>query len=227
MFALVVLGHLAAGWFLAKSMRPPVLSAPAADEVVMYLEFLPPPPDVPDAPVAHEPTTEPEVPVTAPERSPPARTVRSEPPSMQAIFVPAAPEAETPVESPREFVAPERDPFHRPAAPANDHFRRTPPAAIGNPNLPRIAGGRPVEAPLPELKVREFGAKEAIQTAALLLGLGGENAPIEAPCAGRVSAGLAGTSAFSPNWRRDYGCGDEKDSAGFTGKVELPPGTAR
>ncbi len=224
-FALVVAGHLAMGWFLAKAMRLPVLPPSASDEVVMYLEFLPPP--TPDDIEVIEDVVEPDVqaPVPAPPVAPSAP--RRESPSMQAIFVPAVPDAAPPDASPREFVAPERDPFHRPATPERDRFGRSPPAATGNPALPRIAGERPIDAPIPELRATEpFGPKRLIEVAGALIG-GGRNAPVEAPCGGRINGDVVGDTAFSPNWRRDYGCGDEKDSAGFTGKVELPPGTAR
>ncbi len=229
-FTLVVLGHLAMGWFLASAMRPPVFSPPASDEVVMYLEFLSPPVPADDMEADEdededeaEPDDQPAVPV--PPVAPPA--TRRESPSMQAIFVPAVPEAAPPDESPREFVAPERDPFHRPATPDGSRFGRSPPTATGNPALPRIAGERPIDAPIAELRASEpFGPKRLVELAGALIG-GGRNAPVEAPCGGRINGDVVGDTSFSPNWRRDYGCGDEKDSAGFTGKVELPPGTAR
>ncbi len=220
-FALVVVGHLAMGWLLATAMRPPVFPPPVGDEVVMYLEFLPPP-----APV-DEPETQPPPKTEAPawrEPPPPVRSLpRHDAPPMQAVFVPAP---EPAPDQPRELVAPERDPFHRPPAPADQRFGRQVPEPHRNPGLPRIAGERPVDAPLQELRAQpRIGAKEIVGLAAIFGG--GPDAPVEAPCGGRVNSDVVGNGAFSPNWRRDYGCGDNKDSAGFTGKVELPPGTAR
>lgn len=228
MFTLVVLGHLVMGWFLARVMRPPefVPDVAAVDESVMYLEFLPPTSPVEPAAEAEPDPLEPE-PLSPPPSRPPPAAARREAPAMQAIIPSPAAEPIVASDEPRELVAPERDPFHQPSTPVRDRFGRPPTAAAGNPSLPRVAGERPLDVPIPELPAHEpLGPRRIIDVAAAFIGAG-RNAPIEAPCGGRINSNQVYNGAFSPNWQRDHGCGDEKQNAGFTGKVELPPGTAR
>src|SRR5690606_23117294 len=165
-------------------------------------EFFDPPPLPQPEP---EPDAEPveaaaqEVPDRAPDPEPRRRQRSTQPrtprePSSMQAVI--VPAQPAPPEPARERVDPARDPFHRPAAP---------------------------HAPLQGLRHGRIGAKEVVDTVAALIG-GGRNAPVEAPCGNRLSGGFGTADSFSPNWQQQYGCGDEKQRAGFDGHVELPPG---
>jgi hypothetical protein len=226
--AAVLAAHAAATWWLARAMQPVPLAAPAS---VLMVEFFDPPPLPRPEP---EPDAEPveaaaqEVPDRAPDPEPrrrqrptQPRTPR-EPSSMQAVIVPAQP---APPEPARERVDAARDPFHRPAQPQVRGFGRRDIAGLRSPARPRLPGEPVPHAPLQGLRHGRIGAREVVDTVAALIG-GGRNAPVEAPCGNRLSGGFGTADSFSPNWQQQYGCGDEKQRAGFDGHVELPPGVA-
>lgn len=222
--AVVVVAHVGVATWLSHAMAPVRAPVPVSDDMVMYIELVEPPPDV-------EPAQEPPPPADQPEPAapsePPAPTARRpvrEPVAMEAVIEPG-PEIEA--DAPREFVDPARDPFHRPQSPVAQGFgRRDPTPVLPDANRPRIAGERRPDAPLPELRARGASPQRIVETIGSFIG-GGPNAPVDAPCGGRINGGFGTAESFSPAWQKHYGCGDEKDRAGYDGTVELPPGTRR
>lgn len=221
-WVVVAFGHVAMLLWLAQAMRPPE-KRPGEESVtwVEWIERLPEPaPEIETAP-----DREPERARVEPPVRPPPVTRRESAP-MQAVIEPRADDL-LDNGSPREFVAPERDPFSRPVDPEAARFGRRDLPSLPDARLPRIAGGRPPDAPLPEQRFRAIGPKEVIETAAMLLGLGGPNAMPEAPCGGRMNGGDFTAESFSPDWQRGHGCGDARQAAGFDGTFDQPPGTVR
>ena len=226
--AIVALGHLGAAIWLSYAMVP--LPVPRAAETVMYVELI----EIADPP-APDPTPEPEAsppdvtPPPEPRRTPPPDPVvrlRRESVTMEAVIEPRSDPLSGPA-MPREFIDPERDPFYRPPASTDQGFgRRRALPVLPDSNRPRIAGERPPDAPLPELRMGDTSPKRIVEAIGSFIG-GGPNAPMEAPCGGRVNGGFGATTSFSPAWQKHYGCGDEKERAGYDGTVDQPPGTVR
>lgn len=216
-FTGVLLGHLGLALWLPRAMGP---SFVPPDDVVLQVEFFEPPP----LPEPSAPDTPP-----APEQPPPERPrtqVRRAPASaMEAVIeTPAEPTADA--EPPREFVAPERDPFSRPPSAATGFGRRAAPDSPAR-SLPRIAGEAPPDAPLQGLGLRRRGTREIVEFVGALIG-GGPNAPVEVRCGGRLNGGGVTTAeSFSPAWQQHYGCSDSGTGAGYDGRVELPENIAR
>jgi hypothetical protein len=142
---------------------------------------------------------------------------------MEAVIGPPAISTEP---EPRVLVAPERDPFHRPPDPQSERFGRRNTPTLREPDRPRLAGERPPDAPLPELRARGVSPKQVAGVIGSFIG-GGPDAPVEAPCGGRVNGGAYTADSFSPAWQQQHGCGDTKERGGYDGTVELPPGVRR
>lgn len=223
---IIAIGHALLLYLLALGMRPPMPVDAPIQETVLMIEFFESPPPEP------EPELEPEPDEAAPESPPPPPDTprpwqpRAEPaPSMQVTFE----EAPTTVPEPaRETIAAERDPFHRPSAPATDSaFGRRDLPQAPRPNRPQIAGEAAPNAPLQRLRVNPgWSPQRIVETVGGLIG-GGPNAPVEAPCGGRLSGGFGTADSFSPHWQRDHGCDPSRDPNAYDGRVELPPGSAR
>lgn len=227
--AVVVTAHVLATWWLARAMQQLPTRVPAS---VLMVEFFDAPtpaaePEptredqpVPDPALRRDQTTGPPSRVLPPVRRP-VRPPR-EPSTMEAVIVPAEPAPPAPATG---RVAPERDPFHRPSDAAPRGFGRRDIAGLPAPTRPRLPGEAAPDAPLQGLRHGRLGPREVVDKVAALIG-GGRNAPVEAPCGNRLSGGFGTADSFSPNWQQQYGCGDEKQRAGFDGTVELPPGVA-
>ncbi len=219
-WAVVVLGHLGVLFWLAKAMQP--LQSHPPEEVVTWVEWVE---RAPEPPPAAETSPEPEAastPDDPPVRRP--RVTRRESAPMQAVIEPL-PDDPLDSDAPREFVSPERDPFSRSTVdPDAARFGRRDLPSLPEIRQPRIAGERPVDALLPEYRALDRSPKRIVEAVASFLG-GGPNAPIEAPCGGRMSGGDFTAESFSPLWQQRYGCGDKKQGAGFDGRFDQPPGT--
>lgn len=215
----VVAGHIGVVAWLTHAMQPPRL--PPRDSVMIMELF--------DTALEPEPAVAPpDEPLPAPVGEPRARAPeprRRSASSMEAVIEPRE-DRPADVDAAREFIAPERDPFFRPADPFAHRFGRRGQSALPDAQRPRIAGERPHDAPLPEFRARDHSPKRIAETIASFIG-GGPNAPVEVPCGGRVNGGFGTAESFSPAWQKHYGCGDKKERVGYDGTVELPPGTAR
>ena len=217
----MTLGHVGVGLWLSYAMVPPPAPLAAADDAVMFIELIDSVESMVPVPgtqsVVAPPPDEPLPPPVAP-----APLLRREPVTMQAIIEPrvAMPPA---ADANRERVSADRDPFHRPA-PSTGFGRRNVPS-LPDAIRPRIAGERAFDAPLPDHNSRDRSPRRLVETIGSFLG-GGPNAPMEAPCGGRINGGASTADSFSPGWQKHYGCGDNKERAGYDGTVELPPGVA-
>ncbi|MBX3724887.1 MAG: hypothetical protein KF823_03115 [Xanthomonadales bacterium] len=220
--AVVVLGHAGLLVLLVRAMAPwqPALVADRPLEVVSWIEFEP-------QPSRSDPPAEPEPAESLPPREVRApvvrRPVRSQAPApaMEAVFV------EAPVEPSPEAatgrIAEHEDPFFSPpdAAPAQGFGRRDQ-AALPQVRRPRVPGARPPGSALPELRAQApLGVRSVVEIVGGLIG-GGPNAPVEAPCAGRIGGEVSVAGGASPAWQGRYGCSDTRD--GYDGRVSLPPG---
>lgn len=216
-FTVVVLAHVVALHWLARAMAP----ATPAEEMVIMMQLIDTPPVILESePV--EPEAETRSTAATPMRRRPAEPLRESAP-MQAVIEPRT-DALPAVEPDREFVSPEDDPFSRPVDPNAARFGRRELPSLPEVNRPRIAGERPVDAPLPEYRARDRSPKGVVEGIASFLG-GGPNVPIEAPCGGRMNGGDSTAESFSPLWQQRNGCGDRKQGAGFDGSFDQPPGT--
>ena len=227
----VASAHVAVVVWLSHAMVPQRLSTP--EETVMIIELIEPtqptepteptepPPAIDEPPVEPRPLAplppepSPREPVTRPPD-------RRDPVPMEAV-IESRRETTSDPDATRALIAPDRDPFSRPV-PSQGFGRRDVPT-FPRSNRPRIAGERAPNAPLPEIGMRHRDARAVLDVIGGLIG-GGPNAPVDAPCGGRLSGGFGTADSFSPNWQRDYGCGDMRERAGFDGTAELPPGTA-
>ena len=218
---IVTLAHAALLYLLAEAMRPPPPSA-TVDERVLIVEFFQPPDPEPEPePVEPEVEADPPPDLPAPTPRPPSRSA-----PMQATIV-TSPQIEP--EPARDWVAPDRDPFSRPQTTTPDAgFGRRDRAVLPGRQRPQVAGEAPPNAPLQGLRVHTpWDTRRIVETVGSLIG-GGPDAPIEAPCGGRIaSVNEQMTQAFSPHWNRDHGCGLDREPDRYDGRVELPPGTAR
>lgn len=209
----VVLGHVAVLLWLIQTMVPRIDTAP--EESVLIIEFLPSPPPPPTTAASVEPETPPPV------RRLPTRRVSAA--VMEAVIEPAPARAPA-IATPNEHVAPERDPFALPSAPARGFGRRDVPT-LPDSQRPHIAGEAPPNPVIPQLRRRGVSPKQVIEGIAAFLG-GGPNAPVEVPCGGRLNGGSGTAESFSPAWQQHYGCDRSADNP-YDGTVELPPGVAR
>jgi hypothetical protein len=221
----VASAHVAVVVWLSHAMVPQLLSTP--EETVMIIELIDPTePDDPPPAIDEPPVEPPPVAPLPPESAPPEPVAgppdRRQPVPMEAVIEPRLDTPSDP-DATRALIAPDRDPFSRPA-PSQGFGRRDVPT-FPQPNRPRIAGERPPNAPLPEIGMPHRDARAVIDVVGAFIG-GGANAPIDAPCGGRVNGSFGTADGFSPNWQRDYGCGDMRERAGFDGTAEVPPGTA-
>lgn len=225
-FAAVLVGHGLIGWWLARAMPPPPVSAPD-EEHVLYIELVsaPQPVSEPEPVTAEiEPSpVEPE-PEPPPTRLPPRR-IRMPAPPMQAVIetAPEAPPA-------RELVDPARDPFSQPpAAPrAETGFGRRDLARMPSSNVPQLPGALDRDPGLARLPARQrIDARKIVDVVGAFIG-GGPNAPVELPCGSRVNdPGAQMNESFSPAWNKHYGCGEDAARAGYDGRAQQPPGTVR
>lgn len=217
----VVMGHAGLLALLVRAMVPwqPALAPERPTEVVSWIEFDAPPPAVP-APEPEAIGTLPprEVRALAPRR--PGRT-RAPAPAMEAVFVEAPPEA--PQESAPLRIPAHEDPFHRPRDDAPPQgFGRRDQAALPDARRPRVPGARPPGAPLQGLRARApLDTRSVVELVGGLIG-GGPNAPVEAPCGGRISGQTSIAGGASPAWNSRYGCSD--GAGDYDGRVALPPG---
>lgn len=216
----VLAGHIGVAVYLAYAMQPPPL---LSRDMVMVMELFDVVPE-PEAEAAELPNALSPEPAEEPRFEAPEPRRRSAAP-MEAVIEPRE-DSWPDVDTPREFVAPERDPFFRPIDPSAQGFGRRGLSALPDARRPHIAGERPPDAPLPEYRAPDRNPKRIVEAIAGFIG-GGPNAPVEVPCGGRVNGGFGTADGFSPAWQKHYGCGDEKARAGYDGTVELPPGTAR
>lgn len=209
----VVLGHAGLLAWLMQAMLPPT-AGPERLETVMYLDLAPspPPPDQPDPPPP-EPALEP-----APAPPPRLPTRRIVAPPMQAVFEEPAPPAPA-----TSRIDPADDPFHRPQAPAATGFGRRDIPSMPRSGMPRVAGEAPPDAPLRGLRHRQRPSpKQLVEAVGSFFG-GGPNAPVEAPCGGRMNGGFSTAEGFSPAWNKHYGCTREEDGAGYDGTATGMP----
>lgn len=220
--AVVVLGHAGLLVLLVRAMAPwqPALVADRPLEVVSWIEFEP-------QPSRSDPPAEPEPAESLPPREVRApvvrRPVRSQAPApaMEAVFVEAPPEA--PQESAPLRIPAHEDPFHRPRDDAPPQgFGRRDQAALPDARRPRVPGARPPGAPLQGLRARApLDTRSVVELVGGLIG-GGPNAPVEAPCGGRISGQTSIAGGASPAWNSRYGCSD--GAGDYDGRVALPPG---
>jgi hypothetical protein len=209
----VVIGHAGLLAWLMQAMVPPT-TEPERVETVMYLDLLPPPPpDAPDEPP--QPRPEPPPPSPPADRPPPRRIVA---PPMQAVFEEPAPPAPA-----TSRIDPADDPFHRPQAPAATGFGRRDVPLLPESAAPRVAGEAPPNAPLRGLRHRERLSPQQLVGAIGSFIAGGPNAPVEAPCGGRMNGGTTTAEGFSPAWDKHYGCTRDEDGAGFDGTATGMP----
>lgn len=226
----VVAGHVSLVALLARAMRLPP-EAVRVDEPVMQVELVsrqePPPAPGREAPPDPLPERRP-VPDTVP--GTPVRRTRppAEPPP------PAA--EETPMQV--EVAGSDAPPAWRPPPPgelplwpqeqAEQGFGRQDVLAFPDARRPRIAGEAAPGARLPAIRTRpRIGAREVVGMVGALLGTGGADAQVEAPCGGRVNGGSHVAQGFAPAWSGHYGCSDTRTGAGFDGTFAQPPGTVR
>lgn len=219
----VVLGHAGLLALLVRAMVPwqpsPVDDRPL--EVVSWIEFEPAPspadtdvePVAAPAPVDALPPRE----VVAPRER---RRERPPAPAMEAVFI----DPPAPVPEPASGrIAEHEDPFFRPpdAAPARGFGRRDQ-AALPDARRPQAPGARPPSAPLRGLRMRApLDTRTVVEAIGSLIG-GGPDAPVEAPCGGRVSGQTSIAGGASPAWNSRFGC--SQADAGYDGRVALPPG---
>lgn len=205
----VVLGHAGLMAWLMRAMVPPPVE-PQRVETVLYLDLAPTPPTPVEAPSDDAAPEAPAVPPPPPRL--PARRVVA--PPMQAVFeAPAEPAPAT------GRIDPADDPFRRPRAPADTGFGRRDTPALPQAGAPRIAGEALPGAPLRGLRHRErMSPQQLVTTIGSLIG-GGPNAPIEAPCGGRMNGGDSTAEGFSPAWNKHYGCTRDEDGAGYDGSA--------
>lgn len=140
---------------------------------------------------------------------------------MEAVFVEAPPEA---LPEPATTRIPgHEDPFHRPREDAPPQgFGRRDQAALPDARRPQVPGARPPGAPLQGLRAQApLDVRSVVEMVGGLIG-GGPNAPVEAPCGGRISGQTSIAGGASPAWNSRYGCSD--GAAGYDGRVALPPG---
>ncbi len=213
----VAIGHAVLAVWLSYAMAP--TATVRHDDTVLVIELIDPVDPAPDPlPASIQP--QPRIPTPPPRAT--AAPQRDAVP-MQAVIEPSV--AQVPdIEAPREFIDAERDPFHRPEP--SQAFGRRDRRSLPDSTPPRIAGERPDNALLPEWRMRDNSPQRVAQMIGRFIG-GGPDAPVEAPCGGRVNGGDMTADSFSPAWRSQHGCGDLKDRGGYDGTVELPPGTAR
>ncbi|TCS96010.1 hypothetical protein B1808_08810 [Pseudofulvimonas gallinarii] len=229
----VVAGHVLMAMLFAHAMRPaprPVSDGEAM--VVIDLSLWPQPEPEPEpavvaapeeaSPSATDTSTGPE-PLAAPAVPAPARAQRA-PASAGMEAVIAGPEEPAPAQW---RVAPSEDPFARPSDPVERGFGRRGQPALPSVTRPRIAGEAPPNPVIPQQRMRRrMGPGEVVQVLGSLIG-GGPDAPVEAPCGGRLNGGENVGRAFSPAWNKHYGCSEDRDADDFDGTFAQPPGTVR
>lgn len=220
----VAAAHVVMALWLSYAMAPLPVVQP--EETVMIIELIDPAVETVSTPTAPPPDTDPRPadPVPVPVPVPVTVTVpHREPVAMEAIIEPRADPLDDPA-APREFIDPRRDPFARPRA--SQGFGRRASPALPDSLRPRIAGERPPDAALPELRMRDRSPQRIVGAIGRFIG-GGRDAPVDAPCGGRINGGAMTADSFSPAWQAQHGCGDTKERAGYDGTVELPPGVVR
>lgn len=214
----VVLGHAGLLALLVRAMVPwqPAPAPERPPEVVSWIEFDAQPPSSEPEPVQALPPRE----VRAPVARRPGRTMAPVP-AMEAVFIEAPSGA--PPEPATGRIPGHQDPFHRPREEAPPQgFGRRDQAALPDARRPQAPGARPPGAPLQGLRARPpLDTRSVVEMVGGLIG-GGPNAPVEAPCGGRISGQTSIAGGASPAWNSRYGCSD--GAGGYDGRVALPPG---
>jgi hypothetical protein len=137
---------------------------------------------------------------------------------MQAVFEAPVPDPPAPATG---RIDPADDPFSRPrpSPPVATGFGRRATPALPDSRPPRVAGEAPANAPLQGLRHRERPSPQQLATLIGSLIGGGPNAPVEAPCGGRMNGGGSTAEGFSPAWNKHYGCTRDEDAAGYDGSA--------
>lgn len=220
----VIVGHVLFVLLLARAMRPEL---PSAADVVMVVDFsLWTEPESEPEP---EPEIEPAIDEPAPAApSMPVRTVRPRERArtpMQAVIAEPAESEPAPAQW---RLPPSADPFALPPAqvPPEQGFGRRDRPGLPSTSVPRIAGEAPPNPIIPEQRMVRVSVRDVVHAIGGLIG-GGPNAPVEAPCGGRINGGGNVSQGFPPAWSKHYGCAENPDPAAFDGRFEQPPGTVR
>lgn len=235
----VISGHVLVTLMLMRAMQPQPHSATHA-ETMMVIELIQPPSvqSESDAPAERDTAemesatdaqdiSRAEPPAVLPQRTIRPRVASSEP--MQAVIAEPPPADADDVPEPAQWrLPPSADVFARaPDGEAEPQgFGRREQSRLPSVTRPRIAGEPPVNPIIPEQRMTRIGAREVVHAIGTLIG-GGPNAPVEAPCGGRVSGGGNVAQGFSPAWNKHYGCSEDRDPTAFDGTAQQPPGTVR
>lgn len=221
----VVVGHALFVAFLIRAMKPEP-ARPVAESMMM-IDFALWPEAEPEPERVAEPEVEPaQAEAEQAIASMPTRTIhpreRTAEPMQAVIAEPGEPE-------PAQWrLPPSADPFARPPAQASTEqgFGRRDQPSWPSASLPRVAGEAPLNPIIPEQRMRRVTPQGVVHAIGAFIG-GGPNAPVEAPCGGRVSGGGNVSQGFSPAWNKYYGCAEDRDPAAFDGTIHQPPGTVR